>query len=222
MLPGHAAPLVLKGRALAKLGRFGEAYTAFGEGRRRDARALDDPAALLAFARSCARSGHATESLAAFRSLLPRADGLPSSDRAPAYVEAAMQAMAAGAANLEDAIAMLRQARRDASDTIQPVATLALALALDRSGAHDEAKAILDDRARAAARTIARDTAVSALLGPLASEAQAMAGIGLEGTDNAGAQAAWTAFVAAARTSPWLDHGKGHLGGVPRGRRGAR
>jgi tetratricopeptide (TPR) repeat protein len=219
VMRGHAAPLVLKGRALAKLGRFTEAYAAFGEAKRRDARALDDPAALLAFARSAARSGHAPEALAAFRSLLPRADGLSSSERAPAYVEAAIQAMNAStraASSLDDAIAMLRQARREATDALQPIATLALALALDRQGAHDEARAVLDDRARAAARSVAREATVTALLGPLAYEAQAMAALGLEGTDASASQAAWQAFVAAAPQSPWLEHAKSHLSSAPR------
>ncbi len=213
VMPGHAAPLVLKGRALAKLDRFAEAYAAFSEARRRDARALDDPSALLAFARSAARSGHEAECVAAFRALLPRADGLSSGERAPAYIEAAMQTMNASAAasNLEDAIAMLRQARREANDSLQPVATLALALALDRQGSRDEARAVLDDRARAAARTLARDASVTALLGPLGYEAHALSAIGLEG-DGAASQAAWQAFVAAAPSSPWLDHGKAHLG----------
>ena len=214
VMPGHAAPLTLKGRALAKLGRHTEAYAAFTEAKRRDARALDDPAALLAFARACARSNHVPEALAAFRALLPRADGLASTDRAPAYVEAAFHAMNAGAA--EDAVAMLRQARREAADAIQPVATLALALALDRSGAKEEAKAVLDDRARAEARNVVRNTNVQALLGPLAFEAEAMAAMGLEGTDVAASQAAWQRFVTAAgQNTTWIDHAKTHLASRP-------
>src|ERR1700692_4186169 len=34
VMPGHAAPLTLKGRALAKLGRHTEAYAAFTEAKR--------------------------------------------------------------------------------------------------------------------------------------------------------------------------------------------
>ncbi len=221
VMPGHAAPLTLKGRALAKLNRPTEAYAAFTEAKRRDARALDDPAALLAFARSCARSGHAPEALTAFRSLLPRADGLASTDRAPAYVEAAFHAMNAG--SVDDAIAMLRQAKREAADAIQPVATLALALALDRSGAKDEAKAVLDDRAKAEARNVSRNANVQTLLGPLAFEAEAMAGIGLEATDVAAAQAAWQRFVTAAgQNTTWIDHARTHIGARPAAQQPAR
>ncbi len=214
-MPGHAAPLTLKGRALAKAGRWSEAYTAFTEAKRRDARALDDAAALRDYARACARSGHAADSLAAFRSLLPRADGLSSFDRAPSYVEGAFQAMNSGTGSaqlIDDAVAMLRQARREAGDALQPVATLALALALDRSGAKDEARAVLDDRAKAKARDIARDPGMTTLLGPLAFEAEAMAAVGLEGTDAAASQAAWQRYVDGAGTSgAWLEHAKNHL-----------
>ena len=211
VMAGHAAPRVLKGRALAKLGRFTEAYASFTDAKARDTRALDDPAALLAYARSAARSGHAPEALGAFRSLLPRADGLGSGERAAAYVEGAFLAMESGASQLDDAIAMLRQARRESTDALQPVATLALALALDRSGAKDEAKALLDERARAAARNVARDTNVQALLGPLAFEAEAMAAIGLEQSDAASAQAAWQRYVTAAgQNTTWIEHARSH------------
>lgn len=212
VMAGHAAPSTLKGRALAKLGRYTEAYASFTEAKRRDPHALDDPAALREFARSCARSGHAAEALAAFRALLPRADGLGSFNRAPAYIEAAFQAMNASTGNVDDAIAMLRQARREAADALQPVATLALALALDRAGSREEARAVLDNRARAAARNVARDANVTALLGPLAFEAEAMAATGLETTDAAASQAAWHRFAEATGASgTWLQHGTSHF-----------
>jgi tetratricopeptide (TPR) repeat protein len=217
VMPGHAAPLTLKGRALAKLGRHTDAYTAFTEAKHRDPHALDDPTALLAFARSSARSGHAAEALTAFRSLLPRADGLTSAERAPAYVEAAFYAMNSG--SIEDAIAMLRQARREAADAMQPVTTLALALALDRSGAKDEAKALLDDRARAEARNLSRNTNVQTLLGPLLFETEALTAIGLEQTDLAASQAAWQRFVTAAgQNTTWVEHARTHIATRPQHR----
>ena len=221
-VPGHAAPLVLKGRALTKLGRYTEAFAAFGDAKRRDSRSLADPAALHDFARTAARSGHAADALAAFRALLPRADGLSSTERAPTYIEAAFQAMSASTGNVEDAIAMLRQARREVIDSLAAVTTLALALALDRSGARDEAQALLDDRAKAKARDIAHDPAVTALLGPLAPEAEAMAAVGLETKDAAASQAAWQRYIdAAGATGTWTDHAKTHLSSH-RPARGAR
>jgi len=221
VMPGHAAPLTLKGRALSKAGRFTEAYAAFTEAKRRDPRALDDAAALRDFARACARSNHAPESLAAFRALLPRADGLGSFERAPTYVEAAFQAMNAPGANIDDAIAMLRQGRREAGDALQPVATLALALALERSGARDEARAVLDERAKAKARDIMRDPAMPILLGPLVFEAEAMSAMGLE--DQAASQAAWQRYIdGAGATGVWVESARTHLAAAPRNPRNPR
>ena len=56
---------------------------------------------------------------------------------------------------------------------------------------------------------------MTALLGPLGYEAQALSAIGLEG-EAAASQAAWQAFIAAAPSSPWLDQAKAHLGAGPR------
>ncbi len=136
-----------------------------------------------------------------------------------------MLAMNASTGNVDDAVAMLRQAKREATDTLQPIATLALALALDRAGSRDEAKALLDDRAKAAARTIARDPSVATILGPLAFEGEAMSAVGLEASDAAAAQAAWQKYVeAAGQNQTWIEHARSHLTATkpatpPRGRR---
>ncbi len=65
-----------------------------------------------------------------------------------------MTVMAQGRASIDDAIAMLRQARREAQDAMQVATTGALALALDRSGQKDEAKAILAERGRGPTRSL--------------------------------------------------------------------
>src|SRR5690349_15749949 len=54
--PGHAAPSVLRGRALSRLGLWADALAALERARDRDPRALDDPPALLAWARVLARA----------------------------------------------------------------------------------------------------------------------------------------------------------------------
>src|SRR5688500_7774570 len=61
LLPGRAAPLVLKGRAFLRLGQPKEALAALAAASKRDDRALDDPVALLAWARANARSGKLDE-----------------------------------------------------------------------------------------------------------------------------------------------------------------
>ena len=75
VLPGRAAPLALQGRALAALGKIGEAYASLRDAEARDARVLDDPPALLAWARVLARTGHTDDAARAYRALLPRAAG---------------------------------------------------------------------------------------------------------------------------------------------------
>ena len=73
VLPGHAAPRVLEGRALAALGKLDEALAASRDGRARDRAGLDDPLALLAWARVLARTGHPGEAVEAYRALSCRA-----------------------------------------------------------------------------------------------------------------------------------------------------
>src|SRR5205085_391712 len=58
LLPNRASPSVLKGRAYLRMGKPAEALAALEEAKRRDDRALDDPVALLAWARANARTGH--------------------------------------------------------------------------------------------------------------------------------------------------------------------
>ena len=214
VLAARAAPMVLRGRALTRLGRFGEAYDAFTEAKKRDVNAVEDPVALLAYARSAARSGHADEGRTAFRALLPRASALPAAERGLVYLEAGLLSMARGVTGLDDAIVALRQARREAQDFAAAISTLALALALDRAGNKDEARAVLDERARTDAKGVTNDNRARDALGPLSLEADAMAGFGLEGTDPVLAKAAWTRYVEGSPGGPWLDHAKSHLGPV--------
>lgn len=211
--PGRAAPFVLKGRALMKLARFEESYQAFVEAKKRDGNAIEDPVALLAYARASSRSNHEADARDAFRALLPRASALTGNERGLVYLEAGLLSMAKGPTGLDDAIVALRQARREAQDYAATLCTLALALALDRAGNRDEAKAILDERARADARTIVNDGRAKDALGPMAVEIDAMVAMGLEPTDPARAKDAWTRYVAAAGTSPWVDYAKARAGG---------
>src|SRR6188472_1472678 len=61
LLPRRTAPAVLKGRAYLRLGRPEDALAALTEAKRRDDRALDDPVALLAWARANARTNRLGE-----------------------------------------------------------------------------------------------------------------------------------------------------------------
>src|SRR5205085_4188859 len=118
------------------------------------------PVALLAWARANARTGHLDEAAQAYRAALPRTSALGASERAGACFEAGMIVMAQGQKGVDDAVAMFRQARRDAQDAMQVASVVALALALDRSAQKDEAKAVLAERVRTDAKAILGDARV--------------------------------------------------------------
>jgi hypothetical protein len=213
-MPGRAAPSVLRGRALERLGREPEGLAALREARARDQRSLDDPVALLAWARTLARTDHAGDALEAYRSLLPRASALVIADRGPAYVEAGMLAMARGPEGLDEAVAVLRQARRESQDVVQTLAIVALALALDRAGEKAEARATLAERVSGELRSALADVRSRESLGPAcAGEGDAMLGLTLEPVEPARAREAWQRYVRGTGSKgPWLEHARTHLG----------
>jgi tetratricopeptide (TPR) repeat protein len=218
LLPGHAAPRVLAGRALEALGKIPEAIAAMQEGLTRDAGALDDPRAMLAWGRAQARVGHASVAAGAYRALLPRAAALPASDRASAEIEAGLVAMAQGPDGLDEAASALREALKEAQDEPRSVAVLALALVLDRRGDADQSRALLAERAHGDPRTPLATQAAKELVAVAPGEAQALVGLGLESTDAAGAKDAWTAYLSAAPQGPWAASAKAHLAALAGGK----
>jgi tetratricopeptide (TPR) repeat protein len=216
LLPGRAAPSVLRGRAYLKLDKPQEALAALVDARKRDDRALDDPVALLAWARANARTSHLDEAAQAYRAALPRTSALSTQERAGASFEAGLVVMAQGAKGIDDAAAMFRQARRDAQDAMQVAATVALALALDRGGQKDEAKAVLAERARTDAKPLLSDPRVTEALANagVRQEQDALIGLALEGIDPAAARESWKKFVdGAGGKGAWAEHARSHEGG---------
>jgi tetratricopeptide (TPR) repeat protein len=218
LLPGHAAPRVLAGRALEALGKLPEAIAALSDGRSREAGALDDPRAMLAWARAQARTGHPDVAAEAYRALLPRAAALPASERSAAAIEAGLVAMGRGPSGLDEAAAALREGMKEAQDEPRAVAVLALALALDRRGDAEESRALLSERAHGDPRTPLTAQAAKDLVAVAPSEAQAMVGLALESTDAAGSRDAWQAYLAAAPQGPWAASAKTHLAAAGAGR----
>jgi len=213
MLPGRAAPKVLEGRALLRLGKSADAVKALDEAKKRDDRALDDPVALLAWARANARTAHLDEAAKAYRAALPRTSALSTSERSAASFEAGMIVMGQGNKTVDDAVAMLRQARRDAQDALQTASVVALALALDRSGQKDEAKAVLAERVRSDVKPVLSDPRVVEALADagVPFEGDALAATALEVTDPAAAREAWRRYLeGAGGKGPWADHAREH------------
>jgi hypothetical protein len=211
LLPGHAGPKALEGRALAALGHIDGALVALGEAIARDPRALDDPPALLSWARVLARTGHTERAADAYRALLPRASALSGSDRAAAAAEGGLVALGLGPPWLDTATAALREALREAQEDTEPVVVLALALALDRAGADDESRALLSDRARGEPHAVLAGSRAKELLAVAPAEAPAILAIGLESTDPVGARAAWSDYVAHSPPTAWAAFTRAHL-----------
>ncbi|MBX3258488.1 MAG: hypothetical protein KF782_02140 [Labilithrix sp.] len=220
LLPGRAAPAVLKGRALLRLGKAPEALAALDEAKRRDDRALDDPVALLAWARANARTGRLAEAARAYRAALPRTSSLTSQERSAASFEAGMTVMAQGSAGIDDAVAMFRQARRDAQDAMQIASVVGLALALDRAGQRDEARAVLAERVRSDVKPHLADPRVAEAMADAgsATEADALVALALEASaadGGASARDAWRRYLeGAGGKGPWADHAREHAGGA--------
>jgi hypothetical protein len=165
LVPGRAAPMLLKGRALCRLGRFAEARAALSAAHDRDDRALDDPSALLAWARSLESTGEGPLAREAYRTLLPRAEALSLADRGVAYLGAGALAMSRGPEGLAEGIAILRQARHESQDLLRAAATFELALALDRAGDGGEAAAVLAEEGTGDAGRVMADPRVLEALG---------------------------------------------------------
>ena len=221
LLPGRAAPSVLKGRALLKLGKASDALVALKEARTRDDRALDDPVALLAWARANARTGHVEEAAQAYRAALPRTSALSAPERSAASFEAGMIVMAQGPKAVDDAVAMLRQARREAQDSMQIASVVGLALALDRSGQKEEAKAVLAERVRSDAKPILADSRIVDALADagVGYEADALLATALEMTDPAAARDVWHRYAEGpGGKGLWGDHARSHEGAAAKPR----
>jgi len=210
LLPGHAAPKALEGRALVALGRIDDAQRALAEANARSERALDDPLSLLAWARVLARTGQRDRAAEAYRALLPRASALSGGERATAAAEAGLLLLSLGPAAIDGSVAALREAMRDAQDDTEGLAVLGLATALDRAGAGDEARALLADRAPADPRASLRSAGAREVLAVAPAEAAALVAMGLEATDPAGARAAWEEYLAQAPIAPWAAHARAH------------
>jgi tetratricopeptide (TPR) repeat protein len=218
LVPGRPAPMLLKGRALSQLGRHGEALVALRAAHDRDDHALDDPAALLAWARSLELTGDTRAAHDAYRALLPRADALALADRGVAYLGAGMLAMSLGPSGLDEALAILRQARRDSQDLLRSASTFVLALALARAGDAGEASAVLTEAGAGEALTVMKDPRVVDAMGASGrKEAVAVEALALDATgQHAAARARWRVYLEeGGEAGPWAAEARAGAAGAP-------
>ena len=188
---------VLRGRALAALGRHAQATACFEQAIVLRPQALDDDtldASTAAF--SAGSSGRPAFAMTILERLLAR--GLDPQTRARATVMLADALQSQGPATLRRAIVTYREAVVD--DSVRTQAVLGLALAIDREGEHQEALAL----ARAAGADTGSD-ATSRWLPD--SEREARRGLWLSSIgDVLGAEQAWTR--AAQSEGVWQAHAR--------------
>jgi hypothetical protein len=136
--------------------------------------------------------------------------------------------MSANTVGLDDAVAALREALREAQDDVLGVAILALGLALDRRGDAGEAHTLLADRGPGDPRAALASARAKELLAVAPAEAPALLGLALEASDVAGSRDAWEQYLAVRASAPaatWEAHARAHLaalGSRPSARRAAR
>ena len=209
LLPGRAAPLVLLARAAAAEGRASDAVALFRRARALDPEAGRDASALFALATSLAQSSDEKGAVAAYRALVPQASALGAARRTQARVDAGLAILREGPDAAAEAISVLRAAVSGAAPELASLADAALALALDRTGARGEARALL-----AGSRSVAivgRGAEGASPRVARREDALALRALANESADVPRAIADWEAFLAAAGQSPWSGHARAHL-----------
>jgi Flp pilus assembly protein TadD len=218
----QAGPWVVRGEAYARWGNAEEAVKAFEKAKAIHARALDDAEALDDYGAVLVRLRRADDARKVYRALLPRVSGTTGlcpfggdCDAAVlAYVTAGELAIEAGPSSIEEAIAILREARAHGGATpdVKRTAILALALALDRHGDVDQARDLVG---KVFATDIPPEIRVR-FLAP--EEALAMRALALEPNDPALALEQWKAYLAQGGDKrAWAAHAKAHVAKLEKG-----
>lgn len=230
VLPGHAAPALVRARAALALGRLEDAERQFAAAAKLDPRGLEEPATLHDYARVLKRRGRTADALAVYRRLVPRASLLANPDREVAVLlEAAHVAMAAPApagsegassiAGLDEAAAYLREARARPATQYKGDVSWSLALVVDRTGQKENADALVSEARRSGARLHPAGIDYVASDGDL----DALAALAKETDEPANAAAHWAAFLAGpGGKGPWAKAASRRLEALRKTPRGAR
>jgi tetratricopeptide (TPR) repeat protein len=213
--PGHAAPSVLRGRALATLKLWPRAVAELERARSIDSRSLEDPLTLREWARALAATDRPREALAAYRTLGPRVSIFPSPDeRARTFVEAAELAFSLGPATIDDAVAFLGEAKQLGVRELEWRVSSELALAFDRRGAKDEAAGLVAELTRRFRKEAKAGTSLENRA------ALAASALVLEAFDPRSALELWERYVTGAPHDLWIEHAQKHIDVLRRRGRG--
>lgn len=210
LLPGRAAPLVVKGRALAQLGQFPLAAETLTKARSVDPLALSYAPALYALALSLRESQNRTGAVVVYRELLSRVAALSDVQRDRVWVETVSQVMAQGGADaLDESITLARTGVQTITSAYGSILQGLLALALDRKGLKLEAAGVASEAVRAGALSeLQSATGLSVVLRGVPDEQAALIARLREVQDSAGAAAAWDTFASSHASSPWVSHAR--------------
>lgn len=210
VLPGQAAPWVTIGRAHVRLRDYARAVQDFEKARKLDPRSIEDPSSLHDLAIAQRKTGKLQEAMTTYRVLVPRLGLLPSSsDRIEVFIEAASLSTTRGNDGLDEALALLAEARSQPLSSHNAVVLALLALTFDRAGKTQEANAALDaiHRASLSRQLAAQESSASQLL-THTHEWSAMLALVLEAEDPPRALASWQKYLEAKPQPPFADHAK--------------
>lgn len=146
LAPERAEPWVLLGRAELELGAFDEAERAFRRAEALSKQALGTPVELLSAARAAVHERQYASALERYRRLIPRVRLLTDRrEQQRALLEAAMVAQLVSPPKLAEARAYASEARRQGELYYAELSRAVLALALDRQGHREEARAVAQE-----------------------------------------------------------------------------
>lgn len=215
ILPGYAAPWVVRGRANVALHNFAEALQDFERARSIDPRCMEEPLALRDQALAQRQAGKLAEAMTTYHVLVPRLALLSNSlMRSTALLEAAAVAMALGADGLREAVALLTEARAGSPTKLDADVLALLALALDRSGSSEQARVVITSFHQRGYALASPRTAQSFPYLVDSNDAHAMLGIVFESVDPKQSAEQWEQFAAGAGSGPWAEHARRHLDSV--------
>lgn len=217
--PGHAAPLVMRGRAATALGKYKDAAAFFAQARAIDPSSIEGASSLYAEAVSLRESGDERGSVRAFRTLVPRVSALGSPElRGRALIEAGLTVLSEGPDAASEAVAILRAATLPETYAAKPLALAALSLALDRTGDRAAAQAMAIEAQRTGALLmLARGNSAGDRSLGRREDVVAMVARVQETRDAQAAIVAWESFLSMAGSSPWASYARGRIAELRKG-----